>query len=208
MVPDDQQGELSDATASAAVHDVAWLSGRRSVAVKRLGLPGPTDAQLHEILSAALTAPDHGALRPWRVVVCSALSRSRLADLFVAAKLQASPAASETELAREREKAHRPPVLLALISAPTRGLAKVPEYEQIATAGAALQSILIAAHGMGYGAIMLSGNRCSADIVREALQVAEGEYLLGFISIGTIVDEPRLAPRPALADMIRVFDGS
>ncbi|MEZ5832439.1 MAG: nitroreductase [Dongiaceae bacterium] len=178
------------------------------MAVKRLGLPAPADAELQQILGAATAAPDHGALRPWRLVLCLSESRAKLAELFVAAKLGLNPAATDLELAREREKALRPPVLIALIAAPKPGLTTIPEAEQIASAGAALQSILLAAHGLGYGAIMLSGSRCAAENVREALGVQAGETLLGFISIGTIVDTPKLAARPHISDVLRTYDGS
>jgi len=208
MVPEDQQARLDCDVAPMQRHDISWLLERRSVAVKRLGPPAPSEEEFQQILSAALAAPDHGALRPWRLVLCPGESRERLAELFVAAKLKIHPGATEVELAREREKALRPPVLLALIAAPKRGQTKVPEIEQIASAGAARQSILLAAHGLGYGAIMLSGSRCVAENVRDALEVKSGEHLLGFISIGTIVDTPRLAPRPTLSDVLRTFDGS
>jgi nitroreductase len=208
MVPDDRQAALNGESAPMSCNDVAWLQRRRSVAVKRLGPPAPTADELRAILGAALAAPDHGALRPWRLVLCAPGSRERLAELFVAAKRARHPDSTAIELEREREKARRPPVLLALVAAPKTGHEKVPEIEQIATAGAALQSILLAAHGLGYGAITLSGSRCAADNVRSALGVGAAETLLGFISIGTIVDTPRLASRPSLSDVLSVFDGS
>lgn len=207
MVPDDRQAALNDAGAPSR-HDVSWLQGRRSVAVKRLGPPAPTDDEIRQVLSAALAAPDHGALRPWRLILCAPQSRERLADLFVAAKLARHPGSTQIELEREREKALRPPVLLALVAAPKPGIDKIPEIEQVASAGAALQSILLAAHGLGYGAIMLSGGRCAAENVRAALGVGASETLLGFISIGTIVDTPRRASRPSLSDVLNIFDGS
>jgi nitroreductase len=187
--------------------DVSWISRRRSVAVKRLGEPAPQPNELRLILHAALAAPDHGALRPWRVVRCSEASRARLADLFVAGKRERHPDSTETQFEREREKAMRPPVLLALIAAPRHGHDKVPVEEQLATAGAALQSMLIASYGLGYGAIILSGSRCADAGVRAALGVAAGETLLGFLSIGSIVDEPKLAPRPKLEEVAFEFDG-
>lgn len=207
MSPDDRQAGVGQPITPAKRHDVSWLAERRSVAVKRLGAPAPSDTDLKEMLRSALAAPDHGALRPWRIVICAPQSREHLADLFVAAKLAINPTATDLELSREREKALRPPVLLAVVAAPKPGVS-IPEVEQIASAGAALQSILLAAHGLGYGAIMLSGGRCAAENVRSALGVKPGETILGFISIGSIVDTPRLAPRPELADVIQTFDGS
>jgi nitroreductase len=166
------------------------------------------EEELREILSAALSAPDHGALRPWRLVLCAPESRDRLAALFVEAKVSRHPDATPLEIEREREKAMQPPVLLALVASPKAGIEKIPEIEQVASAGAALQSILLAAHGLGFGAIMLSGSRCAADNVRTALGVRPGETILGFISIGTIVDTPKLASRPTLSNVLHVYKGS
>jgi nitroreductase len=185
---------------------VAWIAERRSVAVKRLGGPGPDARELDLILRAALPAPDHGALRPWRIVRCRAEGKARLAGLFVARKLERNPEATAAEIEREREKAERPPVLLAVIAAP-RPSAKVPEPEQIAGAGAALQGALLAAYGLGFGAIMLSGDRCADPGVRAALGIGRTETLLGFISIGTIVAEPKAARRAERSEVLFDFDG-
>jgi nitroreductase len=196
-----------DAVRARLAVDIAWVLERRSVAVKRLGEPGPTLAELQSILRASLTAPDHGALRPWRIIRCTRESRQLLAELFVKGKLKRHPDSTEIQIAREREKAVRPPVLLALVASPKVDHEKVPEAEQIATAGAALQSILITAHGLGLGAIILSGSRCSDPDIRSTLGVMATEALLGFISIGTIVEEPKLARRPDQSEVMRDFDG-
>jgi nitroreductase len=207
MSPDDRQAGAGQPITPAERHDVSWLAERRSVAVKRLGPPAPSEAELEQMLRSALAAPDHGALRPWRIIVCAPQSRQRLAELFVQAKLAINSSATELELDREREKALRPPTLLTIVAAPKPSLS-IPEIEQIASVGAALQSILLAAHGLGYGAIMLSGSRCAAENVRAALGVTAGETILGFISIGTIVDTPRLASRPVLSDVLTMYEGS
>lgn len=188
-------------------HDISWLAERRSVAVRRMGGPGPSEAELTQILSAALAAPDHGALRPWRVVRCTDKGKARLAELFIAAKLRAKPDAAEAELARERDKAMKPPILLAMVATPKPAKGEITPAEQLASAGAAMQSILLAAFGLGYGAIILSGSRCADPAVRAAFGVAAGDELLGFISIGTVVDTPIPSPRPGLAEMIATYDG-
>lgn len=193
---------------AAAAHDISWLAQRRSVAVRRMGDPGPGEAEMTQILSAALTAPDHGALRPWRVIRCSTAGKTRLAELFVAAKLRRNPEANEVELSRERDKAQRPPVLLAMLATPVPATGEITEAEQIACAGAAMQSILLAAFGLGYGAIILSGSRCADPAVRRSFGLtAETHHLLGFISIGTVVDTPIAARRPTLAEMTGIYDG-
>ena len=192
----------------AAAHDISWLAQRRSVAVRRMGGPGPSEAEVTEILSAALTAPDHGALRPWRVMRCSDAGKAHLAELFVAAKLRARPDANEVELSRERDKAQKPPVLLAMLAVPVEATGEITEAEQIACAGAAMQSILLAAFGLGYGAIILSGSRCVDPAVRRAFGLtSDKHHLLGFISIGTVVDTPLASRRPSLEEVTGVYNG-
>jgi nitroreductase len=130
-----------------------------------------------------------------------------LAEIFVQAKRVRHPDSTEIQLEREREKAVRPPVLLALIAATKPEHEKIPEAEQLASAGAALQSVLLATHGLGYGAIILSGSRCHDPDIRQLLGIAASETFLGFISIGTVVEEPKHASRPKLEDVAFDFDG-
>jgi nitroreductase len=190
------------------VRDVSWLAQRRSVAVRRMGGPGPSEAELAQILAAALAAPDHGALRPWRVIRCTEAGKARLAELFVAAKLRSRADATEADLARERDKALKPPVLLAMLATPKPAKAEITEVEQFAAAGAAMQSILLAAFGLGYGAIILSGSRCADPAVRRAFGLGDSDHLLGFISIGTVVDTPIASRRPLLEEMVGSYDGA
>jgi nitroreductase len=209
MTASDQQTDTPTARiAFGQQHDISWLAERRSVAVRRMGGPGPDESELGRILAAALAAPDHGALRPWRVVRCNAQGKARLAELFVASKLRVKPDATEIELGRERDKAMKPPVLLAMLATPKPAKGEITEAEQLAAAGAAMQSILLAAFGLGYGAIILSGSRCADPAVRRAFGLGERDHLLGFISIGTVVDTPIPAPRPKLEEMIAVYDGA
>lgn len=188
------------------IHDISWLAERRSVTVRRIGAPGPSIEERDLILAASLTAPDHGALRPWRIVICDASGRDRLAELFVAAKRRSKPDVSDIELTREREKALKPPILLAMLATPKPPRGEVTEAEQLACAGAAMQSVLLAAYGLGYGAIILSGGRCADAGVRDAFGLQPQDHLLGFISIGTIVDTPLQSTRPMLAEMVGHFD--
>jgi nitroreductase len=182
------------------------LISRHSVAVRRLGGPGPNPAELKDMLVAATMAPDHGALRPWRLVVIGPGAREGLAALFVAAKRKTRAELNQAEIDRERDKALRPPVLLALVARPRPDHPGVTVAEQMATAGAAMQNVLIAAHLMGYGAIILSGARCQDADIRARLGILPSEEFLGFISIGSIVDQPILSRRPDLAEMVSEID--
>lgn len=174
---------------------VRALLSRRSVSPKRLVAPGPDLQTLDLLLQAALTAPDHGGLRPWRVIEFRAEQRSELAALFEQEKLRRDPLATPLDVLRARDHALMPPVLLAFVVAP-RARTKTPLREQWLSAGAALGNLLNAAHQLGYGAIVLSGERCFDAQLTGALGVKDDEQLAGFVSIGTVAKAPPEAHRP------------
>ncbi|HKW82599.1 MAG TPA: nitroreductase family protein, partial [Burkholderiaceae bacterium] len=94
------------------------LLSRRSVSPKRLVAPGPDLAALDLILRAALTAPDHGGLHPWRVIEFRAEQRAELAALFEAEKRRRDPLATPVDILRARDHALTPPVLLGFVVTP------------------------------------------------------------------------------------------
>ncbi|WP_295958746.1 nitroreductase [Rhodoferax sp.] len=168
---------------------VAPLLKRRSVSPKRLSTPGPSAEDIHWILKAALHAPDHGHLHPWRVIEFRAAQRAGLADTFEQEKRRRDPLASPEDIRRAREHATRAPVLLAFVVSPN-ARSMVPMREQTLSAGAALGNLLNAAHQLGFGAIVLSGERCFDPVLLEALGIQPGEFLAGFISLGSVVKAP------------------
>jgi len=177
---------------------VAPLLQRRSVSPKRLCAPGPGAEDTDLILQAALRAPDHGGLHPWRVLEFPERQREALADLFEDEKRRRDPLASPADLRLAREHATRPPSLLAFIVSP-RARSKVPTREQWLAAGAALGNLLNAAHQLGFGAIVLSGERCFDPVLAAQLGVRPDEFLAGFVSLGSVVEAPppRRHPLPA-----------
>ena len=168
---------------------------RRSVSPKRLCGPGPSPEELGVMVDAALRAPDHGGLLPWRLIEFPRDQRSGLAKLFEDEKRRRDPVATEDDLARAREHATHAPVVLAFVTRPERNVL-VPIHEQWLSAGAALGHLLLAAHTLGYGAIMLSGERCQDEALREAMGLETHETLAGFVSIGAIAKAPPAAIRP------------
>lgn len=180
----------SAAADEAAGEALNALLTRRSISAKRLLAPGPDAAAIQAMLKAALRAPDHGALHPWRVIEFPDSQRGALADIFEDEKRRRDPHASQDDLSRAREHATRSPVLLAFVVT-VRASRKVPEAEQWLTAGAALGNLLNAAHMLGFGAIMLSGERCADPTLMARLGVSPDEVLAGFISVGSIAKAPR-----------------
>lgn len=172
--------------------ELTSLLTRRSVSPRRLVAPGPNHAEIDIMLQAALRGPDHAGLRPWYVIEFSDEQREALAEIFEQEKLRRDPLAGMEDRQRARDHALRPPTLLAFVVSPLAHT-RVPAREQWLAAGAALGNLLNAAHALGYGAMVLSGERCFDSILTEQLGVAKHEVLAGFVSVGHIREVPPAA---------------
>jgi nitroreductase len=154
------------------------------VSPKELGEPAPGDATLGTIFAAALRAPDHGRLRPWRFILIRGEGRERLGELFAASLLRREPQASSELLERERGKAFRAPLVI-VVAAHFTPAAKVPDVEQLLSAATAAQNIMIACHALGFAAMWKTGEPAYDPAVKEALGLTAGDGIAGFINIGT-----------------------
>jgi nitroreductase len=185
---------------------VQALLRRRSIAPRRLGAPAPSSAELAQAVGVALRSPDHGALVPWRVLELARAQRPALSDLFAAEKLRRDPLAGADDLQRARQHATQAPMLLAFVVCPRSGVT-VPLHEQWLAAGAALGNLLNAFDALGYGAIVLSGERCADALLTQALGLAPGEVLAGFVSAGTAQRAAPVAADKPLERVLSVWGG-
>ncbi|HUN94329.1 MAG TPA: nitroreductase family protein [Burkholderiaceae bacterium] len=201
----DDGDPLALETDAVEVDSLRALLSRRSVSPARLGRPGPTRQQVDLMLKAALRSPDHGGLLPWRVIDFPNETRAGLAQLFEQEKRRRDPLASTDDLRRARDHATRPPRLLAFVVSP-RQRAGVPMREQFLAAGAALGSLLAAAHALGFGAIVLSGDRCFDEALASQLGLGAGEFLAGFVSLGRVLKAPPERPYAEPEAMISTWE--
>lgn len=172
------------------------LLSRRSISPAMLGEPGPSDADLAAMVAAALRAPDHGGLRPWRFAIVRGEARQRLGDLFADALKGRDPTWTEPLLERERGRPLRSPVVIAC-GARIRPEHKIPEIEQLMAAGAGAMNLLNAAHALGYGAMWVTGPNAYDPMVAAALGFAAPDRLVGFVYVGTPPADLAAAERPA-----------
>ena len=168
------------------------LLERRSARV--LAGPGPDDGALDLILAAAMRAPDHGRLRPWRFVVIRGAARERLGAALADHLRASEPQASAAALERERRKAQRAPVIVA-VAARVQPEARVPPHEQVLSAAAAAHAMLLAAYALGFNAVWKTGSGAYADSVKTALGLEVTDSLVGFIYIGSEPGERARTPR-------------
>ena len=177
----------------------------RESAVK-LGSPGPSAAELDQIFAAAVRAPDHGRLRPWHFVVIDEPHRAAFGDLMAESMKRREPQASADMLQRERDKAFRAPCIVTVAAKVARGH-KIPEIEQIASASAAAQTIILAAPALGYGVVWKTGAPAYDSFVKTSLGLAADDEILGFLYIGKQIPGPATPPRPEASNFVSHWSG-
>lgn len=189
--PDTDLGELA----------LALIGTRFSVGPKHLRAPGPTPEQLQRLVEAAASAPDHHQLRPFRLIRILDEQRTRLADLFEACSRDRLPPPQPEDIAKARAKALRAPTLLLAVLVLQPDDPEVPATERAVTLGAALMALLLAAHGMGYGAMLTSGRSVRTPRFARAFELADSEQAVCFVSIGT-ADGMRARPRTSAHELL------
>lgn len=180
------------------------LLTRRSGSAKAMTGPGPSGAQLETILAAAARVPDHGKLFPWRFILFEGEGRRRLGELLVEAVLESEPQATPERLDMERHRFMRSPVVVGVVSR-TREQIPIPEWEQILSAGAVCQTMLIAAHALGFVANWLTEWPAYHPHVKEKLGLKPGERIAGFVYIGTSAVPLEERVRPDMSTIVTRF---
>lgn len=162
---------------------LALLAMRRSTKVIHMASPGPNAEQIDALLRIAARVPDHGKLGPWRFILIEGHARERAGSALasVAVDAQSADAALQTFL--------RAPLCVIVVSTAAPH-PKIPEWEQLLSAGAACQNLLLGAYAMGFGACWLTGWACYDARARAALGLHEHERIAGFIHIGAPTETP------------------
>ena len=167
----------------------------------------PTRDHLDTILEAAVRAPDHGRLRPWRFMLIEGQNRVRFGDILAAAALRRTPTLSAGDLQRERDKATRAPLIILVACRSVPGT-KVPIIEQVLAAGAAAQNILLGLHNFGYAAAWKTGDAAYDPEVKKALGLAVDDHIVAFIYAGGGLGALFAPGKPAvLQDAMLQFPG-
>jgi nitroreductase len=179
------------------------LLSRRSGSAKAMTGPGPSPDELATILKAAARVPDHGKLFPWRFIIFEGEARVRMGKLMVEALCETEKVTEERAVT-EAARFLRAPVVVAVVSR-TREAIPIPEWEQILSAGAVCQTLLIATHALGYVANWLTEWCAYNAIVKEKLGLKPGERIAGFIYIGKSAALLEERVRPDMAKIVTRF---
>lgn len=183
---------------------LALLKTRRSAKLRSLIEPGPTPAQLDELLTIAARVPDHGKLVPWRFILIHGAARQPFSDLAAAAQLAADPATPAVKLEETRTRFAAIPLTVVVVSSP-REHPNIPKFEQELSAGAVCMNLLVAAKAMGFAATWFTEWYATSPAILAALKTTTAERIAGFIYIGTEPEPREDRPRPTLAQITTTF---
>lgn len=167
----------------------------------RLVAPAPSESELEQMWQAALRAPDHARLTPWRFVVIAGEARQRLGELFVEAGRRRDPDATAEQLERFRGHPLRAPLLIAVV-ARLQQHPKVPEVEQLLSAGCAAHALLLSAEALGYAGVWRTGDHAYDDHVAAGLGLSPDERLVAWLYIGSREGAPKPLPQRDSADYV------
>lgn len=185
-------------TAAPLPDPLAAMLARSSVPPRLLRAPGPNRQALDLAVAAALRAPDHGGLRPWRFVFIAGEARAAFGEVLAASLATRMPGTPAARLEIERAKPLRAPLLVAAGAVLRHDHPGVPVWEQEAAAAAGVMNFLNALEALGFGGVWLSSEALRDAAVKSALGFAEKDALLGWLYLGTPdPDRPRpIRPAP------------
>jgi nitroreductase len=166
---------------------------------------GPTRDDIQDILRAAVSAPDHGAIRPWRFVIIEGENRAILGQTFANALKTRDREASEEAIQKELNRPLRAPTVIAILARVVNDRPNVPPIEQIVATACAAQNMLVAANAKGFGAILLTGKNAHDPNVRAFFGLKSDDEIVSFLYLGKPNGEQPSKLRPDPNDFIEEF---
>lgn len=183
--------------------DILEFLQQRNSAPK-LTEPGPDSAQMEQFFRAALRAPDHAWLRPWRFITISDGRRNDFGALLEECLLARAPDADDAAREKARQAPLRAPQLVVVVARLSEH-PKVPVIEQRLSAGCAAQAILLAAEASGFAGVWRTGAAAFDRAVMDGLGLADNEEIVGFLYLGSRSGAPKPLPQLEPVDFVSAW---
>ncbi len=166
--------------------------------------PGPSTAEVDAILAIAARVPDHGKLAPWRFILFDGEGRRRAGDVIASVFAAENPGAPASRVEVERMRLLHAPLVIGIVSRAGPHF-KIPEWEQMLSAGAATMNLIVAANALGFVTAWLTEWFSYDERVARELGLVDAERFVGFVHLGrpTVAVEDRV--RPVMADLVTTF---
>lgn len=174
---------------SARVTDeqvINWIKSRRSIG--NLTIPAPNQSQVEAAIECAMTAPDHKKLQPWRFIITQGNKRHELGRaLLAAARAKAEREGTELDEATAEKTSKMPLRAPMLITVVTRMQyhEKVPQFEQLLSAGAAVQNLILALKAQGFDTVWRTGPLANEPAIKSYFNVGAEDYVTAMVYVGS-----------------------
>ncbi len=182
----DNKKSTPEALAVTPTPLIEWIKSRRSIG--NLSEPAPSHAQIKAAVACAATAPDHKKLQPWRFIVTEGAARAQLgAVLLQAAEAKAAregEVLSDNDRIKTAELPLRAPVIITVVTH-MQPHKKVPPFEQLLSAGAAVQNLILALQAQGFNSVWRTGLLCNEPAVKAYFNVSAEDYVTAFVYTGS-----------------------
>jgi len=147
----------------------------------------PTREQIERMLEAATYAPSHHVTEPWRFIIITGTAREEFGNIMAASlSLRMEDRFSDkarAQLMRERNKPLRAPVIITMAMVNFKEMKGIP-IENIESAGAAVQNMLLAAEEMELATLWRTGDTAYDPMVKRWLGMTPEDHIVGFIYVG------------------------
>ena len=165
---------------------INWIKSRRSIG--NLSIPAPTESQIKAAIDCAVTAPDHKKLQPWRFIVTQGNARHELGRAFLVAAEAKAAQEGDTLSEKDRQKTYnmplRAPVIITVVTQ-MQAHKKVPPFEQMLSAGAVVQNLILALKAQGFSTVWRTGLLCNEPAVKAYFDVSADDYVTAFVYTGS-----------------------
>ncbi len=173
----------------------------------KLTEPAPTGEDRETIFQAALRAPDHARLRPWRFLCVEGDDRVAMGQKLADAARFENPELDDTLYQKQLNSPLRAPLLVIAISKITEH-PKVPEIEQLLSTGSAVTKMLTAAHALGYAGIWRTGSVSFSRYFMNSIGLASNEKIVGMIYLGSADGTQKTLPEMDTSDFFTQWSAS
>ncbi len=166
--------------------------------------PGPDRSTLDYMFRAAVRAPDHAWLQPWRFLTIEGEARAQLGEVFLESLLRKDPGADDTARSAALASPLRAPLMVVVICRYTEH-PKVPRWEQVISAGCAAHAMMLAAEAQGYAAIWRTGSYAEDPLVAHELGLEDNESIVGFLYFGSREGRAKPLPERPVNDYVQAW---
>ena len=163
--------------------------------------PAPTPEEMRIVYRSALRAPDHARLNPSRFIEVTGKGLEKLSKIFLEYSKNHLNELDNNKLSKYKNAPYRAPMIIILVC-DIKEHPKVPEIEQKLSTAAAAQNILLSLHALKYGAIWRTGIFSLNKEINSYFNIAENEWILGYIYTGTISGKVKKLPKINIKDYV------